>query len=126
MSVGGSWLTHVQYPKLLENEVRVTVVQSRDHILNTYAEKISQYAEQRFKRSDIQIITNARSVLLCTTTCSAITDYRYRVQEVSEDKVTITIKDTRNKNAEPHAIEIPAGFVLWSTGIGQFPLWVLA
>jgi NADH dehydrogenase len=46
----------------LESEVRVTVVQSRDHILNTYAEKISQYAEARFKRSDIQIITNARSV----------------------------------------------------------------
>lgn len=41
--------------------MRVTVVQSRDHILNTYAEKISQYAESRFKRSDIQIITNARS-----------------------------------------------------------------
>lgn len=56
-------LTHTpQYPKLLESEVRVTVVQSRDHILNTYAEKISQYAEQRFKRSDIQIITNARYV----------------------------------------------------------------
>lgn len=92
------------YPKLLESEVRVTVVQSRDHILNTYAEKISQYAEQRFKRSDISIITNAR------------------VAEVSEDTVKITIKNPKDKGAEPHAIEIPAGFVLWSTGIAMQPL----
>ena len=41
-----------------------------------------------------------------------------RVAEVSEDTVKITIKDPKNKNAAPHAIEIPAGFVLWSTGIG--------
>lgn len=44
-----------------------------------------------------------------------------RVAEVTPDKVTITIKDTRNKNAKPHPIDIPAGFVLWSTGIGMSP-----
>ena len=42
-----------------------------------------------------------------------------RVAEVSEDTVKITIKDPKNKNAAPHPIEIPAGFVLWSTGIGM-------
>jgi len=41
-----------------------------------------------------------------------------RVAEVSEDTVKITIKNPKDKSAEPHAIEIPAGFVLWSTGIG--------
>lgn len=44
-----------------------------------------------------------------------------RVAEVSEDTVKITIKDPKNKNAAPHPIEIPAGFVLWSTGIGMLP-----
>ena len=42
----------------------------------------------------------------------------YRVAEVSEDTVKITIKNPKDKSAEAHAIEIPAGFVLWSTGIG--------
>jgi NADH dehydrogenase FAD-containing subunit len=51
-----------QYPKLLESEVKVTVIQSRDHILNTYAEKISEYAEARFDRTDITIVKNARYV----------------------------------------------------------------
>lgn len=41
-----------------------------------------------------------------------------RVAEVSENTVKITIKNPKDKSAEPHAIEIPAGFVLWSTGIG--------
>jgi NADH dehydrogenase FAD-containing subunit len=42
-----------------------------------------------------------------------------RVAEVREDSVTVTIKNPKDKNAEPHPIEIPAGFVLWSTGIGM-------
>jgi len=45
-----------------------------------------------------------------------------RVAEVSEDTVKITIKNPKDKSAEPHAIEIPAGFVLWSTGIGMLDL----
>lgn len=54
----------MQYPKLLRNELSLTVIQSRDHILNTYSEKISQYAEKRFKRSEIDVVINARSVLI--------------------------------------------------------------
>jgi len=42
-----------------------------------------------------------------------------RVAEVTEDQVKITIKkNPKDKSSEAHAIEIPAGFVLWSTGIG--------
>jgi len=33
------------FPKLLKSEMSVKVIQSRDHILNTYSEKISQFAE---------------------------------------------------------------------------------
>ena len=34
-----------QFPKLLRSEMSVKVIQSRDHILNTYSEKISEFAE---------------------------------------------------------------------------------
>lgn len=34
-------------PGLLRDEIKVHLIQSRDHILNTYAEKISEYAEVR-------------------------------------------------------------------------------
>lgn len=50
----------LQYPKLLSNDIRVHVVQSRDHILNTYSEKISEYAEARFARNNVNLVTNAR------------------------------------------------------------------
>jgi len=33
------------YPKILRNEISVHVIQSRSHILNTYDEALSKYAE---------------------------------------------------------------------------------
>lgn len=51
-----------QYPKILKSDIHVTIIQSRDHILNTYSEKISDYAEKRFSRDDIDVVTNARCV----------------------------------------------------------------
>ncbi|ADV23606.1 NADH dehydrogenase [Cryptococcus gattii Ru294] len=91
------------YPKILSNEVQVTVIQSRDHILNTYSEKISQYAEKRFARNDVRVIINAR------------------VQEVKDDRVILSVKDSNNKDAKPEVKELEAGFVLWSTGIAMQP-----
>lgn len=32
-------------PKILRDQISVHIIQSRDHILNTYAETISNYAE---------------------------------------------------------------------------------
>jgi NADH dehydrogenase len=40
------------------------------------------------------------------------------VKEVTADKVVITRKDPKDKDAKPITEEISAGFVLWSTGIG--------
>lgn len=91
------------YPKLLGSEVQVHVIQSRDHILNTYSEKISEYAESKFARNDVKLWTNAR------------------VAEVQPDKVVITLKNSKNKDEKPKTEEIPAGFVLWSTGIAMQP-----
>lgn len=40
------------FPKLLRNEISVHLIQSRGHILNTYDEALSQYAEVCIKFSE--------------------------------------------------------------------------
>ncbi|GAA5971253.1 hypothetical protein JCM11641_008283 [Rhodosporidiobolus odoratus] len=88
-------------PKLLRDQIQVHIIQSRDHILNTYAEQISQYAEERFRRNEIDMILNAR------------------VKEVTPDKVVYTVKDPASgKTSE---FDLDSGFTLWSTGIAMNP-----
>ncbi|KLO10430.1 nucleotide-binding domain-containing protein [Schizopora paradoxa] len=88
------------YPKLCREEVSINVIQSREHILNTYNEAISNYAEARFKRDDVNVITNAR------------------VKEITKDGIIYTSKGS-DKTLEDQFI--PANFVLWSTGIAMSP-----
>ncbi|RYC56526.1 hypothetical protein CHU98_g9686 [Xylaria longipes] len=71
---------------------------SRSHILNTYDEALAKYAEERFARDQIGVLTNAR------------------VKEVQPDKIIFTQK------AEDGSVitkELPMGFCLWSTGVSQ-------
>jgi hypothetical protein len=42
-----------------------------------------------------------------------------RVQEVTPDKVILSIKDPKDKESKPKVVEIASGFTLWSTGIGK-------
>lgn len=88
------------YPKLLREEVSIHVIQSREHILNTYSEAISRYAEQKFDRAGVELITSAR------------------VSGVHPDHVVYTKKQ---KDGTLEAHEIPTNFVLWSTGIAMNP-----
>jgi NADH dehydrogenase len=48
------------FPKILRNEISVHVIQSRGHILNTYDEALSTYAEvclrSRFERTENQLV----------------------------------------------------------------------
>lgn len=87
-----------QFPKLLRNEISVHIIQSRGHILNTYDEEISKYAEQRFARDQVQILTDSR------------------VKEVQADRI---IFNQRQENGEVITKELPMGFCLWSTGVSQ-------
>jgi NADH dehydrogenase len=48
------------FPKLLRSQAKVHLIQSREHILNTYSEKISEYAEKKFAKDDV-----VRAVPLC-------------------------------------------------------------
>ncbi|KAK6499797.1 hypothetical protein TWF481_010154 [Arthrobotrys musiformis] len=86
------------YPRILRNEVSVHVIQSRSHILNTYDEALSMYAEERFARDHVEVYTNAR------------------VQEVKQDKIVFSEKTEDGKVVTK---EIPYGLCLWSTGVSQ-------
>ncbi|KNZ53903.1 NADH dehydrogenase [Puccinia sorghi] len=79
---------------VLKYAISIHLIQSRDHILNTYSEKISQYAEKRFLRAEIDTIL-----------------------KITPSSVSYSTKAEKNKQ---HTI--PAGFVLWSTGIAMNPL----
>ncbi|KAJ3186716.1 hypothetical protein HDU85_007536 [Gaertneriomyces sp. JEL0708] len=87
---------HKYFPELAPS-VTVTIIQSGDHILNTFAEAISTFAEKRMKKQDINIVTNARVV------------------KVDQDEVTYKLKNT------DQLVTIPFGICVWSTGIGMRP-----
>jgi NADH dehydrogenase len=86
------------YPRLLRNEISVHVIQSRGHILNTYDEALSKYAEERLAHDQVDVQTNAR------------------VKEVQADRILFTTKD---ENGQTVTKELPMGFCLWSTGVAQ-------
>jgi NADH:ubiquinone reductase (H+-translocating) len=86
------------FPKILRNEISVHLIQSRGHILNTYDEAVSKYAEARFQRDQVGVLTNSR------------------VKEVKPDRILFTQKD---EHGETVTKEIPMGFCLWSTGVSQ-------
>ncbi|KAH7192707.1 uncharacterized protein B0J16DRAFT_394694 [Fusarium flagelliforme] len=86
------------FPRLLRNEISVHLIQSRSHILNTYDETVSRYAEDRFARDQVDVQTNSR------------------VKEVLPDKIIFTQKQ---EGGETVTKELPIGFCLWSTGVSQ-------
>ena len=88
----------MSFPKILRNEISVHVIQSRGHILNTYDEALSKFAEARFEHDKVEVLTNSR------------------VKEVRKDKILFTQKD---ENGETVTKELPMGFCLWSTGVSQ-------
>ena len=89
------------FPKILRNEISVHVIQSRGHILNTYDEALSKFAEARFAHDQVEVLTNSR------------------VKEVQPNKILFTQKD---ENGETVTKELPMGFCLWSTGVAQTEL----
>lgn len=86
------------FPKLLRNEISVHLIQSRGHILNTYDEAVSKYAEERFARDQVEVLTNSR------------------VKEVKPDRIVFT---QTGEGGQVVTKELPMGFCLWSTGVSQ-------
>lgn len=89
------------FPKILRNEVSVHVIQSRGHILNTYDEALSKYAEAKFAHDQVEVLTNSR------------------VKEVLPDKILFTQKDEKGETITK---ELPHNFCLWSTGVCKYEL----
>jgi NADH dehydrogenase len=88
----------LHFPRLLRNQISVHLIQSRDHILNTYDETLSKYAEEHFARDQVDVLVNSR------------------VSEVRPDSIVFTQK---GENGSIVTKELPMGFCLWSTGVSQ-------
>ncbi|KAM3395519.1 external alternative NAD(P)H-ubiquinone oxidoreductase B1, mitochondrial-like [Capsicum galapagoense] len=84
------------YPSV-KDLVKITVIQSGDHILNTFDERISCFAESKFQRDGIEVLTGCRVV------------------SVSKHSVNMKVKSTGEYVIVPH------GMVVWSTGVGTRP-----
>ncbi|KAL0444242.1 UNVERIFIED_CONTAM: External alternative NAD(P)H-ubiquinone oxidoreductase B1, mitochondrial [Sesamum latifolium] len=85
------------YPSV-KDLVSISVIQSGDHILNTFDERISSFAEQKFQRDGIEVLTG------------------HRVLSVSDRMINMKTKSTGQN------ISIPHGMVVWSTGVGTRPV----
>lgn len=90
-----------RYPNIIRSEVSVHIVQSRSHILNTYDEKIAEYAESRFAKDGVDVIINSR------------------VNQILPDRIqfTQTLSDGTKVMKE-----LPFGMCIWSTGVDMAPL----
>ncbi|RDX94214.1 External alternative NAD(P)H-ubiquinone oxidoreductase B1, mitochondrial, partial [Mucuna pruriens] len=85
------------YPSV-KDIVKITVIQSGDHILNTFDERISSFAEQKFGRDGIEVQTGCRVV------------------NVNDKEITVQERSTGKLCSVPH------GLVVWSTGIATRPV----
>ncbi|KAK9677971.1 hypothetical protein RND81_11G179600 [Saponaria officinalis] len=85
------------YPEV-KDLVKITLIQSGDHILNTFDERISLFAEEKFGRDGIEVQTGCRVI------------------SVSDETINVKVKATGESCA------IPYGMVLWSTGVGTRPV----
>ncbi|KAF7805889.1 external alternative NAD(P)H-ubiquinone oxidoreductase B1, mitochondrial [Senna tora] len=85
------------YPTV-KDIVKITVIQSGDHILNMFDERISTYAEKKFGRDGIEVQTGCRVV------------------KVTDKDITMKVKSTGEVCLVPH------GLIVWSTGIGTLPV----
>ncbi|OZJ02904.1 hypothetical protein BZG36_04919 [Bifiguratus adelaidae] len=92
------------FPKVLRNEVSVTIIQSRDHILNTFEAGISKYVEKRFSREHVNVVTNSRVQHIEPT-------------KVIYDQKRVVVDDNGEKHEITETKEVEFGLCLWSTGI---------
>ncbi|XP_010268843.1 PREDICTED: external alternative NAD(P)H-ubiquinone oxidoreductase B1, mitochondrial [Nelumbo nucifera] len=85
------------YP-MVKDLVKITLIQSGDHILNTFDERISSFAEKKFQRDGIEVQTGCRVV--------SVSDREIKMKLKSKGEIS----------------SIPYGMVVWSTGIGARPV----
>lgn len=77
------------------HDFSVVLVQSGDHILNTFDKRISEYTEAKFKRQNIKVLTETR------------------VKAVNPTELVVLDKKTGA------VVTLPYGVCMWSTGLKQ-------
>ncbi|WFD20469.1 hypothetical protein MCAP1_002713 [Malassezia caprae] len=85
------------YPGSVERDAQVHVLQNEAHILNTYAETISKFAEQRFRAEDVDVKTNTH------------------VTQIHRDGVTY--EQVNPLTGEKAVHTMPSGCTVWSVGV---------
>ncbi|KAF8658766.1 hypothetical protein HU200_059252 [Digitaria exilis] len=85
------------YPAI-QNFVKITIVQSGEHILNMFDKRIAAFAEEKFQRDGIEVNTG------------------FRVVRVSDDLITMKSKSLGEE------VSVPYGIAVWSAGIGTRPV----
>uniref|UniRef100_A0A0D6R2N0 NADH:ubiquinone reductase (non-electrogenic) n=1 Tax=Araucaria cunninghamii TaxID=56994 RepID=A0A0D6R2N0_ARACU len=85
------------YPSM-KDFVKITVIQSGDHILNMFDQRISNFAEKKFQRDGIEVKTGCHVM--------EVTDEYIKMKEKSSGK----------------ALSMSYGMIVWSTGIGTRPV----
>ncbi|WCJ30629.1 External alternative NAD(P)H-ubiquinone oxidoreductase B1 mitochondrial [Euphorbia peplus] len=88
----------VQIYPMVKDLVKITLIQSGDHILNMFDSRISTFAEQKFQRDGIDVKTGCR------------------VLGVSDKEISMKMKSNGEVCSVPH------GLVVWSTGISNRPV----
>ncbi|RLM56372.1 external alternative NAD(P)H-ubiquinone oxidoreductase B1, mitochondrial [Panicum miliaceum] len=85
------------YPAIQEL-VKITIIQSGEHILNMFDERIAAFAEEKFQRDGIEVATG------------------FRVVRVSDDLISMKSKSVGEE------VSVPYGMAVWSAGIGTRPV----
>lgn len=85
------------FPPSLQKLASVHLLQNGEHILNTYSEAISEFAERRFQKEHLDVVTNAS------------------VEEISSGSVSYTLHNPLTGEHEKRIV--PAGCTIWTVGI---------
>ncbi|KAJ8429044.1 hypothetical protein Cgig2_034073 [Carnegiea gigantea] len=85
------------YPSL-KDLINITLLEAGDHILNMFDKRITEFAEEKFKRDGINVKLGAMVI-------------------------KVTEKEIHTKDrATGTMVSMPSGLVVWSTGIGTRPV----
>uniref|UniRef100_A0A0E0LEU3 NADH:ubiquinone reductase (non-electrogenic) n=1 Tax=Oryza punctata TaxID=4537 RepID=A0A0E0LEU3_ORYPU len=84
------------YPAI-QDFVKITIIQSGEHILNMFDQRIATFAEIKFQRDGIEVNTG------------------FRVVKVSDDLITMKSKSLGE-------VSVPYGMAVWSAGVGTRPV----
>lgn len=81
------------YPHLKDHKIKVQIVEMGNKVLSTYDKAISEYTQKRFKRNDIEVLTE------------------HQVKKVNE--CSIEVMDLNTKETKV----LPFGVCVWASGV---------